>query len=155
MCIRDSSARLETRWRSAVAHADVIYAELLLSEGSWEAAELSALNFLDELDKLAVDGRDRLVRVERARALLITSAVRAMQGDNEVAQGARERALGIATELVREDEYFVPGYVLKAHSYFVLGRDKEAAEVLAELDEMGYQGLDLGHVRIATAALRE
>ena len=149
------SARLETRWRSAVAHADVIYAELLLSEGSWEAAELSALNFLDELDKLAVDGRDRLVRVERARALLITSAVRAMQGDNEVAQGARERALGIATELVREDEYFVPGYVLKAHSYFVLGRDKEAAEVLAELDEMGYQGLDLGHVRIATAALRE
>ena len=149
------SPRLEIPWRSASAHADVIYAELLLSEGSWEAAELSALNFLEKIDELAVDGQDRLLRVERARALLITSAVRAMQGENRVAIGARERALGIAEELVREDPTFVRGYVLKARAHFVLGQDEEAAAVLAELEKMGYRGLDLGPVRVATAALRE
>ena len=149
------SPRSEIQWRSAVAHADVIYAELLLSEGSWEAAELSALNFLDRIDELAVDGQDRLLRVERARALLITSAVRAMQGENQVATGARERALGIAEELVREDPTYVRGHVLKARAHFVLGQDEAAAAVLADLEEMGYRGLDLSPVRVATAALRE
>ena len=149
------SPRLEIPWRSANAHADVIYAELLLSEGNWEAAELSALNFLEQIDELAVDGQDRLLRVERARALLITSAVRAMQGENQVATGARERALGIAEELVREDPTFVRGHVLKARAHFVLGQDEEAAAVLKDLEKMGYRGLDLGPVRVATAALRE
>jgi tetratricopeptide (TPR) repeat protein len=149
------SPRQETQWRTAVAHADVIYAELLLSEGSWEAAELSALNFLDTVDDFAVDGQDRLLRVERARALLITSAVRAMQGESEVATGARERALGIAEELVREEPRFVRGHVLKARTHFDLGQDEEAAAVLADLEEMGYRGLDLGPVRVATAALRD
>ena len=150
-----ASARSEAEWLRLKAHADVIGAELMLSEGKWVEADALALKFLEGVEQLSSDGRDRSVRLERARALLVTSAVRAINGESEIAQGARERALGIAEELIREDPGFVQAYVLQARTLFVLGEDARAAEVLAKLDEMGYQGLDLGSVRAATAALRD
>lgn len=150
-----TSPRSEDRWRSAKARADVIRAELLLAEGNWREAESQALKFLQDVEELASSGRDRAVRLERARALLVTSAVRAMEGENEVATRARERALGIADELLRENSVYIPALVLKTRSLFFLGEDARAAEVLADLEGMGYQGLDLGPVRAATAALRE
>lgn len=149
------SPRTEDRWLRLKAHADVIGAELMLSDGNWEAAEWLALKFLAAVDEMAAEGRDRSIRLERARALLVTSAVRAMNGETEVAKSARERALGIAEELAREDPKFIAALVLQARSHFVLGEDAEAAEVLAKLEEMGYRGLDLGTVRAATAALRD
>ena len=127
----------------------------MLAQGNWEAAEFLALEFLEGVELLTSEGRDRSVRLERARALLVTSAVRAMNDESDIARSARERALAIAEELLREDQGFVPAYVLKARCLFVLGEDMRAAEVLAKLDEMGYRGLDLGPVRAATAALRD
>lgn len=150
-----SSARAEETWRRLKAHADVIGAELMLSDGNWEQAEQLALTFLEDAELLASEGRDRSIRLERARALLVTSAVRAITGEAEIAKNARERALGIAEELVRDDPTFVPAYVLQARTLFVLGEDAKAAEVLAKLDLIGYRGLDLGSVRAATAALRD
>ncbi|QDV05278.1 Protein kinase domain protein [Planctomycetes bacterium Poly30] len=150
-----SSVRSENLWRRLKARADVIGAELALSEGNFQAAETLALKFLKEVEALSAEGRERSVRLERARALLVTSAVRAMKGEAEIAKSARERALGIADELIREDPGFVPAYVLQARTLFFLGEDAMAAEVLAKLEDMGYRGLDLGSVRAATAALRD
>ncbi len=152
---RAPTPRSEARWASASAHSQIVAAELLLSEGKWPAAERTALAFLNMIEDLIAEGRNRVHRLEQARALLVTSAVRAMQGEKEIAQNARERALAIADELIREDGGFIQGHVLRARCHFVLGQDEAAAEVLALLDEMGYHGLELGPVRAATAALRD
>ncbi len=146
--------RDEKRWTKAMARARVIDAELSLAEGRWRVAEETALDCIDQLQLLANDGNDSFVRIERARALLVSSAVRAMEGESEVASGARERALAIADELVAASPVQFAAQSLRARALFVLGRDAEAAVVLDDLDQAGYRGLELSAVRAATRVLR-
>lgn len=149
-----SAGRHATQLAKAKAASDVIEAELLLAEGRWQKAEAAALAFIDRVQDLAIEGNDLELRKERARALLVSSAVRAMDGQVDIATGARERAIAIAEELIRENPTDYGAVALRARAEFVLGRDQDAAKSLTFLDKVGYRGLELSAVRAATAALR-
>lgn len=146
--------RMLRAWEPVRIRMKAVRAELLLAEGRWANAESMALGLLDELQVLANQGRDSGMRMERARALLVTSAVRAMEGDTDVARRVRERALGIAEELERDRPNHPEALSLQARTHFALGNDEAAAELIGRLDEAGYFSLELAAVRAATSAIR-
>lgn len=148
------TARFETIWFPTFARAKVVEAELMLAEGRWKAAEDRAYTFIEEVQALDRDGKGAPLREGQVRALLVTSTVRAMNGETDVAQSARERALAITDELLKAAPGDPEALALRARTLFVLGRDEEAAAVLDSLEAVGYRGLELGAVRAATAALR-
>lgn len=147
--------RMRGAWEPVRVRMKVVRAELLLAGGRWADAEMVALTLLDELQALANQGRDTGMLMERARALLVTSAVRAMEGDRDVARRIRERALGIAEELERDRPNHPEALSLKARIHFALGNDEAAAELIGRLDEAGYFSLELAAVRAATAAMQQ
>ncbi len=148
------SKRAERKWSRARGRSKVIDAELLLAEGRWVAAEERALEFVAELQGGSTPGEAMQLRRERVRALLVVSAVRAMNGDGRVARDTRERALAITEELLIEKPIDPEVMALKTRVLFVLGRDEEAIEMLDELDAIGYRALQLNAVRAAISALR-
>jgi len=148
------SRRDERKWSRARGRSNVIDAELLLAEGRWVAAEECALGFVAELQVESMPGAAMHLRRERVRALLVVSAVRAMDGDERVARDTRERSLAITEELLMERPVDPEVMALKTRALFVLGRDEEAAAMLDELDAIGYRALQLNAVRAAISALR-
>lgn len=148
------SKRVERKWSRARGRSQVTDAELLLAEGRWVAAEESALGFVAELQGESTPGEAAQLRRERIRALLVVSAVRAMDGDGRVARSTRERALAITEELLSEKPMDPEVMALKTRALFVLGRDEEAIAMLDELDAIGYHAIQLNAVRAAISALR-
>ena len=148
------SKRVERKWSRARRRSMVIDAELLLAEGRWVAAEERAFEFVAELQGGSTPGDAVQLRRERVRALLVVSAVRAMDGDGRIARETRERALAITEELLIEKPVDPEVMALKTRVLFVLGRDEEAVEMLDELDAIGYRALQLNAVRAAISALR-
>ncbi|MEM9379297.1 MAG: hypothetical protein AAGB93_05045 [Planctomycetota bacterium] len=146
------SKRQRRSWFMASARARVVEAELLLAEGRWPRAEARALEFLQEIQDHAARGEDVTLRRETARAMLVVSSVRALDGQVEVARDVRERALAIADELLEESVSEPSSLALRARILFALGLDEEVAEALELLDRFGYRDLQLAAVRAATGA---
>lgn len=151
---RTPSKRKRKAWFVAHARAKVVEAELLLAEGRWPRAESRALEFLDEVQVHAGNGNDLTLRRETARAMLVVSSVRALDGEVEVAKDVRERALAIAEELLEESRSEPASLALRARILFALGLDDEVVKALDELDRYGYRDLQLSAVRAATASMR-
>lgn len=137
-----------------VARTQIIEAELLLAQGSWGEARNLSQKFIVYAQGLASEGNDRGLRLERARARLVTSAVDAMRGHEEDAVGGRRRALGIALEVDDERPNDPQVLSILARAHFLLGNDAEAADVIKRLEAIGYRGLELAVVRAGTSALR-
>ncbi len=116
---------------------NVVEAELLLAEGRWEGARARSLGVMDAIQAAAMDGRDRGLRLDRARALLVGGSAAELDGDSELAGASRGRALGLLGELQAERPLDPELMSLRVRTLFMLGRTEEAGQALKALDALG------------------
>jgi len=134
--------------------ANLVEAELMLSEGRWPGAKAKALTIMKVIQAEAMRGSDRGLRLDQARALLVSGAVAEVEGDSELATENRERALGLLVELRKERPADPELMALRARALFTLGRDLEAEKAIDTLDQLGFKDARLTAVRAAASALR-
>ena len=132
----------------------LIEAELLIAEGRWPGAGERALVVMEAIQNRAMQGLDRGLRLDRARALLVTGAVAEVDGDLDLARDNRERSLGILDELRRERPKDPELLALRARALYTLGREGDAERSIEILDRIGYQDARLDSVRAAARQLR-
>ena len=130
----------------------VVEAELLLAEGRWLRARTKALSVMDAIQAAAMDGRDRGLRLDRARALLVSGSVAEIDGDPELADSSRGRALGLLSDLQAERPLDPELISLRARTLFILGRREEADQALKSLDALGVKDARLA---VMSAAARQ
>ena len=133
--------------------AGLIDAELLLAEGRWPGARARALRVMEAIQARAMRGSDRGLRLDRARALLVSSAVAEIEGNSELAVGNGERALGLLDELRKERPAEPELMALQARAHFTLGREVEAEKAIEALDELGFRDARLTALRAAASQL--
>ena len=134
--------------------ADLLEAELLLAQGRWTGAKKKALVVMKAIQAEAMAGDDRRLRLDRARALLVSGAVAEAEGDTELAASSRERCLGLLVELRKQRPVDPQLIALQARVLFTVGRDKEAEKAIRTLDEMGVQDPRLSALKAAARQLR-
>lgn len=134
--------------------ANVVEAELLLAQGRWTGAKQKALAVMNAIQAEAMAGDDRRLRMDRARALLVSGAVAEAEGDNELAASSRERSLGLIVELRKRRPVDPQLIALQARVLFTLGRDQEAEDAIGTLNEMGVQDARLTALKAAAQQLR-
>jgi len=109
---------------------------------------------MEAIQNRAMQGLDRGLRLDRARALLVTGAVAEVDGDLDLARDNRERSLGILDELRRERPKDPELLALRARALYTLGREGDAERSIQILDRIGYQDARLDSVRAAARQLR-
>ena len=148
------AARTTRRGGDLGIRSTLIEAELLIAEGRWPGAGERALVVMEAIQNRAMQGLDRGLRLDRARALLVTGAVAEVDGDLDLARDNRERSLGILDELRRERPKDPELLALRARALYTLGREGDAERSIQILDRIGYQDARLDSVRAAARQLR-
>lgn len=133
----------------AGARIQLVNSELRLAQGQKDKAYSAARTFRAMAHDLAEAGEDVSLQLERARAALVMSAVDMMDGNTESARSTRMNALDIVNGVLEDRPLDPVALSVKARALYFLGEDEAAAEVLEQLDELGYKGLELHVVRAA------
>ena len=107
---------------------------------------------IDAIQAAAMEGRDRGLRLDRARALLVSGSVAEIDGDPELADSSRGRALGLLSDLQAERPLDPELISLRARTLFILGRREEADQALKSLDALGVKDARLA---VMSAAARQ
>ena len=146
--------RTDRRGTDLGIRSTLVEAEVLLAEGRWATAGEKTLVVMQRIQQRSLAGTDRPLRLDRARALLVSGAVKVVEGDEELATNMRERALGVIDELRRERPKDPELIALRARALFTLGRDAAGEKAAEGLDRIGYRDARLSAVRAASRQLR-
>lgn len=132
----------------------LVEAELLLAEGRWAAARTKSLDVMAAIQAEAMGGRDRRLRLDRARALLVSGSVAESEGATELAASSRERAMNLLGELQAERPSDPELLLLRARTLFVMGRGAEADQAVMALDALGVTDARLTAMSVAASQRR-